>query len=323
MIPGPFGWSRRRLIPDCPTGHMPRLMSGPTGLDKTSSKFDGAPSGPSTIVVIGAGTMGHGIAQVAAQSGFKVTLVDQDAGALVRGRARIEENLAGGIERGKLTEADRERVRANLATAGDAAAAARGADLVIEAIVENLAAKQALLSAVESAARPDAILASNTSSLPLTKIAAGLKRPERVLGMHFFNPVFLMKLVEIVVHAKTGETAKAAALDVVRRMGKEPIVVKDSPGFASSRLGVVLGLEAIRMVEQGVASPADIDRAMELGYNHPMGPLKLTDLVGLDVRLAIADTLAKEIGGEQYRAPALLRDMVGRGELGKKSGKGF
>jgi 3-hydroxybutyryl-CoA dehydrogenase len=277
----------------------------------------------SRLAVIGAGTMGHGIAQVAAHSGLDVILVDQDPAALARGRAKIDENLTGGIARGKLTEADRERVRAHLQTATDAARAASEADLVIEAIVEKLEPKQALFAALERAAPPHAILASNTSSLPLAKIASGLKQPERVVGMHFFNPVFLMKLVEIVVHPTTGERAKQVALEITRRMGKEPIVVKDSPGFASSRLGVILGLEAMRMVEQGVASAADIDRAMELGYNHPMGPLRLTDLVGLDVRLAIADTLVKELGGEQYRAPSILRDKVARGELGKKSGKGF
>ncbi|MBL8840896.1 MAG: 3-hydroxyacyl-CoA dehydrogenase family protein [Planctomycetes bacterium] len=282
-----------------------------------------APEAPSTVVVIGAGTMGHGIAQVAALAGLKVTLVDQDQVALERGRKKIDELLAGALQRGKLTEADRDRAVAHLATSTDALAAARTADLVIEAIVEKLEVKQSLFRALEGAVPPHAILASNTSSLPLTKIAAPLARPERLIGMHFFNPVFLMKLVEIVVHPRTSAEAKAAVLDVTRRMGKTPIVVHDSPGFASSRLGVILGLEAMRMVEQGVASPADIDTAMELGYNHPMGPLKLTDLVGLDVRLAIADTLAKEIGGDQYRAPQLLRDMVARGELGKKSGKGF
>ncbi len=267
--------------------------------------------------------MGHGIAQVAALADLKVTLVDQDRAALERGRKRIDELLAGAIARGKLTEADRVRAVANLSTSTDAIAAARQCDLVIEAIVEKLDVKQALFAQLEAVVPPHAILASNTSSLPLTKIAAPLARPERLIGMHFFNPVFLMKLVEIVVHPRTSAEAKAAVLDVTRRMGKTPIVVNDSPGFASSRLGVILGLEAMRMVEQGVASPADIDTAMELGYNHPMGPLKLTDLVGLDVRLAIADTLSKEIGGDQYRAPQLLRDMVARGDLGKKSGKGF
>jgi 3-hydroxybutyryl-CoA dehydrogenase len=275
------------------------------------------------IVVVGAGTMGHGIAQVAAHSGFKVALVDQDEAALARATKKIEENLAGGIERGKLAESDRERVLANLTTTRDLAAAAHDAGLVIEAIFEDLTAKHGVFQAAEAAAPPAAILASNTSSLPIARIAATLKRPERVIGMHFFNPVHLMKLVEIVVHPGTGDAARHVALDVAKRMGKEPIVVKDSPGFATSRLGVILGLEAMRMVEQGVASAADIDAAMVLGYNHPMGPLKLTDVVGLDVRLAIADTLTKEIGGDQYRAPKILRDMVARGELGKKSGKGF
>jgi len=278
---------------------------------------------PLHLTVIGAGTMGHGIAQVAASADLRVTLVDADPAALERGRKKVDENLASGIARGKLTEADRARVVANLATATDLAAAARGSDLVIEAIVEKLEAKQGLFRQLEALVPPHAILASNTSSLPLAKIAAPLADPSRLIGMHFFNPVFLMKLVEIVVHPKTGDAARAMALDVCRRMGKTAIVVNDSPGFASSRLGVILGLEAIRMVEQGVAAPADIDTAMELGYNHPMGPLKLTDLVGLDVRLAIADTLAREIGGAQYHAPQLLRDKVARGELGKKSGKGF
>ncbi len=278
---------------------------------------------PQTLTVIGAGTMGHGIAQVAASAGLRVTLVDADAGALERGRRKIDENLAGGLARGKLTEADRDRTVANLATATPVADGARGADLVIEADVEKLEVKQALFAELERIAPAHAILASNTSSLPLTRIAAALADPSRLIGMHFFNPVFLMKLLELVVHPRTSDRARETALQVARRMGKTAIVVKDSPGFASSRLGVILGLEAMRMVEQGVASPADIDTAMELGYNHPMGPLKLTDLVGLDVRLAIADTLAREIGGDQYRAPQLLRDKVARGELGKKSGKGF
>ena len=280
-------------------------------------------STPLNLTVIGAGTMGHGIAQVAASAGLKVTLVDADLAALERGRRQVDENLAGAIQRGKLTPADRDRAVANLATATSLADCARTADLVIEAIVERLDAKQALFRQLEALVPPHAILASNTSSLPLAKIAAPLADPSRLIGMHFFNPVFLMKLVELVVHPRTSERARSVALDVARQMGKTAIVVNDSPGFASSRLGVILGLEAMRMVEQGVASPADIDTAMELGYNHPMGPLKLTDLVGLDIRLAIADTLAREIGGDQYQAPQLLRDKVARGELGKKSGKGF
>jgi 3-hydroxybutyryl-CoA dehydrogenase len=280
-------------------------------------------SKPLAVTVIGAGTMGHGIAQVAATAGLRVTLVDADPAALERGRRKIDENLAGGLARGKLTESDRDRTVANLSLATSVAQGARSADLVIEAIVEKLEAKQSLFLELERSAPAHAILASNTSSLPLARIAVPLADPTRLIGMHFFNPVFLMKLIELVVHPGTSERARTLALDVARRMGKTPIIVKDSPGFASSRLGVILGLEAIRMVEQGVASAADIDTAMELGYNHPMGPLKLTDLVGLDVRLAIADTLSREIGGDQYRAPQLLRDKVARGELGKKSGRGF
>jgi 3-hydroxybutyryl-CoA dehydrogenase len=276
-----------------------------------------------TIAVVGAGTMGHGIAQVAAAAGYRVRLHDSQPAALESARARIDENLRGGVERGKLTEEDRRRALANLRFEPDLPAAVRDADLVIEAIVELLEAKRDLFRRVEAAATPRAVLATNTSSLPVGKIAAGLRDPSRVAGMHFFNPVHIMKLVEVVVHAGTSEAARKTVLAVARRMGKEPIVVKDSPGFASSRLGVVLGLEAMRMVEQGVASPEDIDKAMELGYKHPMGPLKLTDLVGLDVRLAIAETLHRELGGEQYRPPEILRRKVEEGELGKKAGRGF
>jgi 3-hydroxybutyryl-CoA dehydrogenase len=169
----------------------------------------------------------------------------------------------------------------------------------------------------------DTVLATNTSGLSITKIAQPMQRPDRVVGLHFFNPPHLLKLLEVVQGAKTSPATIERSLAFAKRLGKEPILVKDSPGFASSRLGIVLGLEAIRMLEQGVASAADIDRAMELGYNHPMGPLKLTDLVGLDVRLAIADHLHGELKQDQYRAPDLLRRLVAQGKLGKKSGEGF
>jgi len=201
--------------------------------------------------------------------------------------------------------------------------ALQGADLVIEAVVEDLAVKQRLFAEIERRAPPAALLATNTSSLSVEQIAAALKDPARLLGMHFFNPVHLMRLVEIVRHARTPETYVERVASIVRLLGKEPIVVHDSPGFASSRLGLVLGLEAMRMVEQGVANVEDIDRAMELGYNHPMGPLKLTDVVGLDVRLAIAEYLHKTLGQSQFEPPKILRDKVARGELGKKSGRGF
>lgn len=266
------------------------------------------------VTVIGAGTMGHGIAQVAAQAGFDVRLHDADAAALDRALATIEANLDGGVARGKLTAADKDAALGRIRADASLESAAAGAGLAIEAIVENLEAKQALFRRLESTG---AVLASNTSSISIARIHP------RAIGMHFFNPVHIMKLVEVVVHDGTPTASRTLVLDVARKMGKEPIVVRDSPGFASSRLGVVLGLEAIRMVEAGVASAEDIDKAMELGYKHPMGPLRLTDLVGLDVRLAIAETLHRELGGEQYRPPELLRRKVAAGELGKKSGRGF
>ena len=275
------------------------------------------------IAVIGAGTMGHGIAQVAAAAGYQVVITDAEAAVLQRARERISSNLQKGIERGKVEPAERDRVLRNLSPEQELAAAVTGADVVIEAVVEDLAVKREICAVVEREVGPETLLASNTSSLPLAQIAAELDHPGRVIGMHFFNPVHIMALLEVVVHPGTDERTRERALAIGRRMGKDPIVVRDSPGFASSRLGVVLGLEAMRMVEQGVASAADIDKAMELGYRHPMGPLKLTDVVGLDVRLAVAETLFRELGGEQYRPPQVLRDKVAAGELGKKSGQGF
>jgi len=275
------------------------------------------------VAVVGAGTMGHGIAYAAALAGCPVRLTDASAAVLDAARERIESLLAGGLQRGKLTENDRARVHATLEFVPALPGALQGADLVIEAVVEDLAVKQRLFAEIERRAPPAALLATNTSSLSVEQIAAALKDPARLLGMHFFNPVHLMRLVEIVRHARTPETYVERVASIVRLLGKEPIVVHDSPGFASSRLGLVLGLEAMRMVEQGVANVEDIDRAMELGYNHPMGPLKLTDVVGLDVRLAIAEYLHKTLGQSQFEPPKILRDKVARGELGKKSGRGF
>lgn len=275
-----------------------------------------------TIAVIGAGTMGHGIAQVAAYSGFRVLLSDVDRESLARGVQSIEKNLAKGIQLAKLTEDDRERtlqqIRGTIKLEECAAA-----DLIIEAAPEKLELKQEILGQLESTPDRPFIFASNTSSLSITEIARSSKRPEAVIGMHFFNPVHIMRLVEIVVGEKTSNETVETVTAVGRQMRKEPILVKDVPGFASSRLGVALGLEAMRMVEQGVASARDIDTAMELGYNHPMGPLKLTDLVGLDVRLNIAEYLYRELGTETFRPPELLRRMVSEGKLGKKTGEGF
>ena len=275
-----------------------------------------------TAVVLGAGTMGHGIAQVLAQGGLSVRLRDIDQAKVDHGLTKIEQNLAGGVKRGKLTQEEATAIGARVRGVVDLDAAFEGADLAIEAIPEDLELKKRVLS--EAAERcPDLkLLATNTSSLPVTEIAQATAIPGRVLGLHFFNPVHLSKLVEVVRGERTEQTALDLALEVVTAIGKTPIVVRDAPGFASSRLGLVLGLEAIRMVEQGVASADDVDRAMELGYRHPMGPLKTTDYVGLDVRLAIAEHLHAEVG-EAFRPPQLLRRLVRAGKLGRKSGEGF
>lgn len=272
--------------------------------------------------VLGAGTMGHGIAQVCAQAGLEVTLYDLAEEPLARGLKGIAASLAKGVEKGKLKAEDAAAARARVRGSTVLAEACADAGVVIEAVPENLDLKRHLFAEVERAAAPEALLATNTSSLSIAAIAGGLRRPERFLGLHFFNPVPLMALLEIVRGPRTGDATVEAALALAKRLGKEPIVVKDAPGFASSRLGVAIGLEAIRMVEEGVASPADIDKAMELGYRHPMGPLRLTDLVGLDVRLGIAEYLARELG-PRFEPPRLLREMVAAGKLGKKSGEGF
>ncbi len=275
------------------------------------------------VAVIGAGTMGHGIAQVSALAGWETRLTDARADALPQALAAIARHLDGAVSRGKLTAQARDEALARVFAAETVGSASRDADLVIEAVVEDLAIKREVLRQAAAVMMPEGLLASNTSSLSIAEMAASTSRPERFLGLHFFNPVHLMKLVEIVVHDGAGEEARSDALAIARAMGKEPIVVRDSPGFASSRLGVALGLEAMRMLEQGVASATDIDKAMELGYNHPMGPLKLTDLVGLDVRLRIADYLHATLGGSQYEPPDILRRLVAEGRLGKKSGRGF
>jgi 3-hydroxybutyryl-CoA dehydrogenase len=272
--------------------------------------------------VIGAGTMGHGIAQALALCGVETRLVDLDQAALERGLAAVRKNLDVGVEKQKVTPADRDTALARLSGSSDPDAATREADVVIEAVPENLELKRKIFARLDEVCARDALLATNTSSLSITKIAQACKAPERVVGMHFFNPVHIMKLVEVVRAQSTSSSAAELALALARRMGKDPIDVQDSPGFASSRLGIAIGLEAMRMLESGVASVEDIDKAMVLGYSFPMGPLKLTDLVGLDVRLAIAEHLEREIG-PRFAPPRVLRDKVARGELGKKSGRGF
>jgi 3-hydroxybutyryl-CoA dehydrogenase len=276
-----------------------------------------------TVAVVGAGTMGHGIAYAAAVAGFEVRLTDSRTEAIPQAIRKIGDLLQGGVQRGKLSQADLSAVAARLRPAPELAAAVRDADVVIEAVVEALAVKQRLFAELERAAPAEALLATNTSSLSVASIAGAVRDAGRVVGLHFFNPVHAMKLVEIVRHPRAAAASVERAVAFARSLGKEPIVVNDSPGFASSRLGLALGLEAMRMLEQGVATAEDIDKAMELGYNHPMGPLKLTDLVGLDVRLAIADYLYRTLEAPQFEPPAILRDKVAKGELGKKAGQGF
>ena len=266
--------------------------------------------------------MGHGIAQVAAAAGFKVLLRDVDRDSLARGIDAIERNLAKGIQLGKLTEGDRDSTLQHIRGTTKLEEIAN-ADLIVEAAPEQLELKQEILRDLEKHSSKAFIFASNTSSLSITEIAKASERPQNVVGMHFFNPVHLMRLVEIVVGKATGDDTVETVRGVVSRLRKEPIVVRDVPGFASSRLGVALGLEAMRMLEQGVASAKDIDTAMELGYNHPMGPLKLTDHVGLDIRLNIAEYLYRELGSETFRPPEVLRQLVSEGKLGKKTGEGF
>ena len=276
-----------------------------------------------SITVIGAGTMGRGIAQTAAMSGYRVALVDAAPDVLAKSLASIEEITASLVERGKMRASERNAALALLSTAASIGEGAARADLVVEAVPESLELKQRIFREIDAAAPPHAVLASNTSSLSIGTIAGAVADPGRVVGMHFFNPVPVMPLLEVVRAAGTSKDAVATALSVGKRLGKETILVRDAPGFATSRLGVLLGLEAIRMLEQQVASAEDIDRAMTLGYKHPMGPLRLTDLVGLDVRLAIAEHLHRELRSEAFAVPALLRKLVAEGKLGKKTGQGF
>lgn len=276
------------------------------------------------VAVIGAGTMGHGIAQVAAAAGYPTWLFDVDDERVAAGHRKVVANLQTGVDKGKVTAEARDATLGRLHTTSSLAVAAEGADLVIEAVPEKLALKHAVLGEAAKVAKPDAILGSNTSSLSIAEIARAMPRPDHVIGMHFFNPVHIMKLLEIVVATSTSEAVVERVRTFGASIGKECITIRDFPGFATSRLGLVIGLEAIRMVEQGVGSAEDIDKAMTLGYGFPMGPLRLTDLVGLDVRLAIAEYLSTALpDGAHFKPPALLVRMVAEGKLGKKSGEGF
>lgn len=272
------------------------------------------------FVVIGAGTMGVGIAYVAAAAGYAVELVEVDP---ARGEAAVA--ALGGrwdraVAQGRLAPADAEAARQRVRLVAGLDRVAAEPAVVVEAVPERLDLKRDVLRAAADLA--PRLLGSNTSSIPIAALADGLPRPQRFIGLHFFNPVWAMALLEIVVGPATAPETTDTALAVAARLGKDPIVVRDTPGFATSRLGVALGLEAIRMVADGVAAAADIDKAMVLGYRHPMGPLELTDIVGLDVRLDIARTLYAAYG-DRFAPPPLLEEMVAAGKLGRKSGEGF
>jgi 3-hydroxybutyryl-CoA dehydrogenase len=266
--------------------------------------------------------MGHGIAQVSAMAGHDVQVRDIDEELVADGLTAIESNLEEGIERDKVTQNEADATLDRLSGTTSLESAVTDADIVIEAVPEEMGIKHDTVTDVESHVAPDTIIASNTSSLSLTEIASALDHPSRAVGLHFFNPVHIMKLVEIVTAEQSSDETVERARQFVEGIEKTPIEVMDSPGFASSRLGVALGVESMRMVEQGVASPEDIDTAMELGYNHPLGPIELGDVVGLDVRLDILEYLRKELG-ERFKPPQILKRKVRAGKLGKKSGEGF
>jgi len=276
---------------------------------------------PTIVAVVGGGRMGAGIAQVFAALGATVTIAESTAEAADAARARVLRGLERAAEKGKL-DGELSAIMQRLHTVTAMADLPTDADLVVEAVPEIAAVKIEVLSTVEQVVKPSAILASNTSSLSIAELGATLTHPARFVGMHFFNPVPASSLVEIVRAPGADAAVVDTVLAWVTALGKSSVLVNDSPGFATSRLGVGLGLEAIRMLEEGVADAESIDRAMELGYRHPMGPLRSTDLVGLDVRLAIAEHLQGTLG-DRFAPPQLLRDKVARGELGRKTGQGF
>jgi 3-hydroxybutyryl-CoA dehydrogenase len=274
-----------------------------------------------TIAVIGAGTMGRGIAHAAALGGYRTILEDILPNALRRAESEIRANLDKAVELGKVTAGDANAAFARLEYAGSVEEAARAADLVIEAVPEEMESKIEIFTLLDKICRPTTILASNTSSLSLTEIASVTYRAKKIVGMHFFNPVHKMKLLEIVRALETDDDTLATAVDVGRRMGKEVVVIKESPGFVTSRINAMIGNEAFYMLQEGVASAEDIDKALKLGLNHPMGPFELVDLVGLDTRLHILEYLHKTLG-EKFRPAPLLVQYVKAGRLGRKSGRG-
>ena len=275
------------------------------------------------VAVIGAGTMGSGIAQVCAQTGWETRLFDSFPESLERGIENIQEFWDRGISKGKTTSQQKEKWTSNLIATSEMSEAVEGSEIVIEAVPEKMELKKSIFEELGVMAPSNAVLATNTSGLPISEIASHTSCPERVIGMHFFNPVPLMQLLEIVRHEAVDERTVSIAEEVGEALGKTTILVRDVPGFATSRLGVVLGNEAIRMLAEGVASASDIDTAMRLGYRHPMGPLELSDLVGLDVRRDILNSLAEAFDDDSYRPHPLLEELVDSGNLGKKTGSGI
>lgn len=274
------------------------------------------------VTVIGAGTMGAGIAHVCAAAGHDVSIRDIEPNVVMDAIDTISNRLSAGVERGYLTAEEKAQAVDDLDGTTDLDAALSGADLVVEAVPEDLDLKRETFADVEDHVDEETIIATNTSSMSVSSIAAALKHPERAVGLHFFNPPHKMGLIEVVLADQTDEATAERAEAFVEGVGKEPVVVTDTPGFASSRLGVALGVEAMRMVQNGVASVEDVDAAMELGYNHPVGPLELTDRVGLDVRLDICEYLNEELG-DRFEPPEILREKVENGDTGKKVGRGF
>jgi len=277
--------------------------------------------GIDTVAVIGSGLMGRGIAYAAAVGGYRTLLHDASPEALDRALGQIEEDLDDGVARGKVAAGEAEAARGRVSPTASLDEAARAADFVIEAVPEQMALKLRVFARLDELSRPGVVLASNTSALSIAEIAAGTGHPDRVLGMHFFNPVPRMRLVEIVRALETSEAAVAATAEVARRMGKETVLVRESPGFLTSRINALIGNEAFHMLQEGIASAEDIDKALKLGLNHPMGPFEMVDLVGLDTRLAVLEFLHRSLG-EKYRPAPLLVQHVKAGRLGRKAGRG-